>query len=381
MLMFLKPHELQQFFRLSRALLLFVNQQLQVLADQPATPDAFSHLPVPKLVQVRDALVGRLDLIRTFVEANPAHLPEEELAIIRSWEQLVAGKFFIFRELKNFMVFLTDKKAVVAYGVLALSQRFEEIVGPSLPVLVETVLLPFKDRIVYDSFLCRYRISFGAGIRESLNESYREAKARHGIVTSLPMTERALVPAANPSRASSHTRPQQKEKVAEVLQAILDLIEPMCRAHLNEEYSVLCRKLAETLARKRPSPLLHGHASTWASGIVRTIGWVNFLGDPSQKPHLKMTDIDEAFGCSPAGGASKLKAIRDLLRIGRLDPQWTLPSRLERNPLVWMLSVNGFVMDIRLAPREAQVVAFEKGLIPYIPADRAPGGSHEEKVH
>ena len=43
---------------------------------------------------------------------------------------------------------------------------------------------------------------------------------------------------------------------------------------------------------------------------------------------------------------------------------------MEDNPLVWMLSVNGFLMDIRQAPRDAQVVAFEKGLIPYIPADR-----------
>ena len=43
---------------------------------------------------------------------------------------------------------------------------------------------------------------------------------------------------------------------------------------------------------------------------------------------------------------------------------------LEDNPLVWMLKVNGLLMDIRTAPREAQEVAFQKGLIPYIPADR-----------
>lgn len=32
--------------------------------------------------------------------------------------------------------------------------------------------------------------------------------------------------------------------------------------------------------------------------------------------------------------------------------------------------IYGLPMDIRNCPREAQVVAFEKGLIPYIPADR-----------
>jgi hypothetical protein len=34
-------------------------------------------------------------------------------------------------------------------------------------------------------------------------------------------------------------------------------------------------------------------------------------------------------------------------------------------------------MDIRRCPREAQEAAFEKGLIPYIPADRADGSAEE----
>jgi hypothetical protein len=132
----------------------------------------------------------------------------------------------------------------------------------------------------------------------------------------------------------------------------------------------LCRKLAGVLARKRPSPLIRGKPDSWASGIVRVVGWVNFLGDPSQPHHMKMTDIDEAFGVSEATGSAKSMAIRDLLKIGRLDPAWTLPSRMDDNPLIWMLEVNGLIMDIRRCPREAQVIAFEKGLIPYVPCDR-----------
>jgi len=56
--------------------------------------------------------------------------------------------------------------------------------------------------------------------------------------------------------------------------------------------------------------------------------------------------------------------------IHQLDPNWTLPSRLADNPIVWMLQVNGFLRDIRHAPREVQEIAFNKGLIPYVPADR-----------
>jgi hypothetical protein len=42
---------------------------------------------------------------------------------------------------------------------------------------------------------------------------------------------------------------------------------------------------------------------------------------------------------------------------------------MDSNPMAWYTTVNGFIMDARLAPREIQEVAFAKGLIPYISAD------------
>ncbi|MCE9529452.1 MAG: DUF6398 domain-containing protein [Planctomycetales bacterium] len=213
-------------------------------------------------------------------------------------------------------------------------------------------------------------LSFGPGIRRTLNEDYRKAKERYGIVTSLPVGQ---LPAAatKPTRAKK-SRPKQPkaDDAQEVLSLIVGMTDAFCRDHLNDEYAVLCRKLAEKLARKRPSPLISGQPNVWAVGILRTIGMVNFLSDRSQKPSLKLTEIDKAFGVAESTGAGKSAAIRKLLKIHRFDHQWILPSRVDDNPLVWMLTVNGFLMDIRDAPRGAQEAAFEKGLIPYIPADR-----------
>ena len=59
-----------------------------------------------------------------------------------------------------------------------------------------------------------------------------------------------------------------------------------------------------------------------------------------------------------------------MLKMHQFDPGWTVPSKLDNNPMVWMVEVNGFAMDIRDLPREAQAIAYEKGLIPYIPADQ-----------
>ena len=149
--------------------------------------------------------------------------------------------------------------------------------------------------------------------------------------------------------------------------AVVGLTDAFCREHLDGEYEALCRKLAGALARKRPSPLPSGKPETWACGIVRTIGWVNFLDDPSRRPHLKLTAIDKAFGVAESTGQGKSKAIRTMLKIRPFDPQWTLPSRMDDNPRAWMIEVNGFVVDARHLKWEFQEEAFRKGLIPYIP--------------
>src|SRR5437867_4480278 len=91
-------------------------------------------------------------------------------------------------------------------------------------------------------------------------------------------------------------------KMKEKHDAIVALLEPFCRERLNDEYRGLCLRLAGLLARKRPSPMVNGTAAGWACGIVRTIGWVNFLDDKTQKPHMKMSEVNEAFGVSNATG-------------------------------------------------------------------------------
>jgi hypothetical protein len=90
---------------------------------------------------------------------------------------------------------------------------------------------------------------------------------------------------------------------------------------------------------------------------VRAVGGVNFLHDKSQTPYMRSTDIDHHLGTSPSSGAAKLAAIRKLFKMHQLDPNWTLPSKLDDNPMVWMLQVNGFMMDVRHASREVQEIA------------------------
>ena len=143
-----------------------------------------------------------------------------------------------------------------------------------------------------------------------------------------------------------------------------------CDLHLDDEYREMIDQVIAALCRKRPSPLLRGKENTWAAGIVHAVGMVNFLYDRSQTPHCAAPAIYSHFGVAASTGGNKSKEVRDLLDMHQFAPDWTLPSRLAGNPLVWMLKVNGMIVDIRGMPREAQEVAYQKGLIPFIPADK-----------
>ena len=158
---------------------------------------------------------------------------------------------------------------------------------------------------------------------------------------------------------------QMQPKFAE----IVSLTDRFCQEHLNDEYAQLCRKLTAALCRKRPSPLATGKANTWACGSVHALGMVNFLFDPSQTPHMSAREIYQQFGVSQSTGSAKSKQIRDAMGMYQMDPNWCVPSNLDKNPLAWMVSINGLMVDVRQAPREFQEEAFRKGLIPYLPDD------------
>jgi hypothetical protein len=44
--------------------------------------------------------------------------------------------------------------------------------------------------------------------------------------------------------------------------------------------------------------------------------------------------------------------------MGRIDPEWTLPSRIADKPMAWMVMVDGMIVDIRRMARELQQAAF-----------------------
>jgi len=129
--------------------------------------------------------------------------------------------------------------------------------------------------------------------------------------------------------------------------AVTSMTDAFCRDRLNEDYAGLARAMAAALARKRPSPLMSGQVRTWACGIVYTLGQINFLADRSFEPWMPMAELCAAFGVGQSTAMAKAKAIRTALKVSWLAPTWMLPEVARRNPLNWLVQINGFVVDVR----------------------------------
>jgi hypothetical protein len=198
----LSQEDADLFFRLTIPLLLYVNRRLGLL-PKVDTEKAFADTTLDEKARLRDALYDDLDLIDAFVAENPNGFAADELAEIRSWKRVVRGEFYIVRFLKRYAVFLSAGSPARAYGVVGLHDDLDELTWKyDLPLHVQTALLPFKGRIVYDGLMSITQVLFGPNIRAELNETYQGIRENRGIIERLDQPEGSAAP---PRRARKVT--------------------------------------------------------------------------------------------------------------------------------------------------------------------------------
>jgi hypothetical protein len=176
----LSPEQIERFFAIWKPLILYVNRRLNV---EPAmlnakVDESWDHRQV---FAIREALWANDAIREAFVAENPANLAPADLAIVESWRYRVAGMFCVFRHLKKHSLLIKDGEV---YAVLGLASSLDELV-PFTPCYVRAVLLPFEDQVIYDSLLEPFNVYLGPGIRRDLEATYRDARERGAIITSL----------------------------------------------------------------------------------------------------------------------------------------------------------------------------------------------------
>ena len=179
----LQQQEVTIFFNNWLRLLAFVNDKYKLLKKfgHPKSPLG---VQVEDIVKLKKKLWENAGIIDEYID-SVRELPQSDIQLVKGWKNKIEGSFILVRHQRNYSVFLDDANDVL-YGVHGITDSIaESIPAEALPIMVETVLLPFGDRIIYDSTFIMKNIQFGPNMRRGYRERYSEIKETKGIISTL----------------------------------------------------------------------------------------------------------------------------------------------------------------------------------------------------
>ena len=176
------PEERKIFFKNWLGLLAFVNEKHRLIRNfgHPKKPFGLKQEDITK---IKTKLWENAELIDEYI--GSIDLPEEDKHILGGWKNNIPGHFMVITHLKKYSVFMNDKEDML-YGVIGISSPISEMLPlDMLPMMIQTTLLPFKGRIIYDSLFSVYNVHIGPNMKKNSKASYSEIKEQKGIVSTL----------------------------------------------------------------------------------------------------------------------------------------------------------------------------------------------------
>lgn len=187
----LDPDEAREFLELQGRLLLYANDQFEVVPGMD-TYDEFERAYIDDLRPLHERVYheeNAVELIDGFLRENPAAFAKPQRDQIESWVNYEQGRFFVVEHLEDGSIFL-DPDEPRAYKVTGIYDDYAETLPEErLPVAVASVvLLPYDGRIVTNGL---ERVDVIAGmamqmITDDPETTYEEAKHRFGVAETLP---------------------------------------------------------------------------------------------------------------------------------------------------------------------------------------------------
>jgi len=185
----LSHDERRLFYETWYKLLDYANQKLSVVKYKFSLkyPD---HHDETLLHKIRERLWEKPEIISEFIfDPERLHkLNNEEINLMHSWEKNhVKGQFTLIKYEPDYAVFMQMEqgKEFKLYAVKGMTTSIAEAMHRMLPVMLETVLLPFGDKIIYDSFMASHAIEYGDGVMKMFEDEYAKSIKAYGIINKL----------------------------------------------------------------------------------------------------------------------------------------------------------------------------------------------------
>jgi len=179
----LNPEEILLFVKNWLGLLAFVNDKHKIVSGFGHPKKLFDVKP-EAVIKIKKKLWKNNNMIDEYINSKK-RISETDFQLLNSWKKRLFKEFILLKFQKNYTVFLDEKKNIL-YGVIGITNPLSDVIDKTcLPMIIETTLMPFKDRIIYDSTISGYNVTFGSNIRKHYKELYSEIKAEKGIICSL----------------------------------------------------------------------------------------------------------------------------------------------------------------------------------------------------
>jgi len=162
----------------------FINEKLNVV-DANIKAEYPNDVSDEIIHKVREILWENPQLIDEYIsETNP---DKEKIDVLKLWKTNHKNGMFILLEYQqDYAVALApnEKGEDRLYGIKGISNSISNVLRRPLPLTIETVILPFKGKIIYDSFIIPMPLAYGKGARAAFKEMHDKA-LKHGVITSL----------------------------------------------------------------------------------------------------------------------------------------------------------------------------------------------------
>jgi hypothetical protein len=201
--------ELELFFKLWYTLIWGINKK-QKIVPKFKKPLYGQQINTESLIAVRTKMWENPNWIDDFLRGSASRdLNDRERTIIRHWrEKFIKDRFIVIKHLKKHSVFMSFAAPTKLYGVLGINDLSQETAAYKAPFMVETVLLPFQDKIIHDGFLFLFDVQFSKDEKDNIfKKTYQEIKTTDGIIETIGT---APVPAKKSKPAKTAAPPPEK---------------------------------------------------------------------------------------------------------------------------------------------------------------------------
>lgn len=159
----------------------FINEQKKIISERikPIYPNPVSD---EKVYKVREALWENPKIIDDYIAT--VKLPDDKVELLQSWcDHHKKGMFFLVDYKPDYALIIgtDEQKQDRIYAVKGISRPLSDTMQRELPIQLETVLIPFKDKIIYDSFMSSMPLTFAEGAKKAFKEMYENA-LEHRII-------------------------------------------------------------------------------------------------------------------------------------------------------------------------------------------------------